>query len=94
MDYRRQPARQVCRHGNAAHWPDHPSTGNVAFAAVPAVIPGFGKANAEKLGSGDLARVNEVVYDPERQQREHGLTAGEEQMLQKARDLRQRLSGG
>jgi CarD family transcriptional regulator len=52
------------------------------------------KANVEKLGSGDLARVAEVVDDLERRQREHGLPAGEKRMLQKARDLRQRLSRG
>lgn len=51
------------------------------------------KVNLEKLGTGDLARVNEVVDDLELRQRQHGLSAGEKRMLQKARELRQRLSG-
>ena len=51
------------------------------------------KANLEKLASGDLARVSEVVDDLDLRQRQHRLTAGEERMLWKARDLRQRLSG-
>jgi RNA polymerase-interacting CarD/CdnL/TRCF family regulator len=52
------------------------------------------KANVEKLATGDPARVNEVIDDLERRRRQHGLTAGEERLLQKARDLRQRLNGG
>jgi CarD family transcriptional regulator len=52
------------------------------------------KANLEKLGSRDLARVTEVVSNLELREREAGLSAGEKRMLQKARHLRQLLSDG
>jgi CarD family transcriptional regulator, regulator of rRNA transcription len=43
------------------------------------------KANLEKLGSGDLVRVVEVVRDLAGREASHGLTAGEKRMLAKAR---------
>jgi CarD family transcriptional regulator len=52
------------------------------------------KANLEKLGSGDLAKVAEVVGDLELREREAGLSAGERRMLDKARHLRRLLSEG
>jgi CarD family transcriptional regulator len=52
------------------------------------------KANLEKLGSRDLARVAEVVDGLELQEREAGLSAGEKRMLHKARHLRQLLGDG
>lgn len=51
------------------------------------------QANLEKLGSRDLAKVTAVVDNLELQERETGLSAGEKRMLQKARHLRQLLSG-
>jgi Clp amino terminal domain, pathogenicity island component len=50
------------------------------------------KANLEKLASQDLANVTEVVRDLELRERQHGLSAGEKRMLDKARHLRQLLS--
>jgi CarD family transcriptional regulator len=51
------------------------------------------KANLEKLSSGDLAKVAEVVSDLEIREREAGLSAGEKRMLDKARQMRSELSG-
>ncbi len=45
------------------------------------------KANAEKLHSGDVNKVAEVVRDLWRRDRERGLSAGEKRMLTKARDI-------
>lgn len=44
------------------------------------------KANLEKLRSGDMEKVAEVVRDLWRRDRERGLSAGEKRMLSKARD--------
>ena len=52
------------------------------------------KANLEKLGSRDLAKVAQVVGDLELREREAGLSAGERRMLDKARHLRRLLSEG
>lgn len=49
------------------------------------------KANLEKLASQDLAEVAEVVRDLELRERQHGLSAGEKQMLEKGRHLGQLL---
>lgn len=49
------------------------------------------KANLEKLGSGDLLKVAEVISDLEVRDRERGLSAGEIRMLGKARQLRRQL---
>lgn len=43
------------------------------------------KANLEKLASGDLAQVVEVVRDLAGREASHGLSAGEKRMLAKAR---------
>jgi CarD family transcriptional regulator len=45
------------------------------------------KANAEKMGSGSVLRVSEVVRDLWRRDQEHGVSAGEKRMLAKARDI-------
>src|SRR3954471_8415795 len=45
------------------------------------------KANLEKLASGDVNKVAEVVRDLWRRDRERGLSAGEKRMLAKARDI-------
>jgi CarD family transcriptional regulator len=45
------------------------------------------KANLEKLASGDVNKVSEVVRDLWRRDRERGLSAGEKRMLSKARDI-------
>ncbi|MCU1513148.1 MAG: CarD family transcriptional regulator [Microbacteriaceae bacterium] len=45
------------------------------------------KANAEKLASGDVLRVAEVVRDLWRRQQDRGLSAGEKSMLAKARQI-------
>src|ERR1700710_810445 len=45
------------------------------------------KANLEKLHSGDVLKVAEVVRDLWRRERERGLSAGEKRMLAKARDI-------
>jgi CarD family transcriptional regulator len=45
------------------------------------------KANLEKLGSGDVVKVSEVVRDLTRRDRERGLSAGEKSMLAKARQI-------
>ena len=45
------------------------------------------KANLEKLHSGDVMKVSEVVRDLWRRERERGLSAGEKRMLPKARQI-------
>ena len=45
------------------------------------------KANLEKLHSGDVMKVAEVVRDLWRRERERGLSAGEKRMLGKARQV-------
>jgi len=45
------------------------------------------KANLEKLASGDIIRVAEVVRDLWRRDHDKGLSAGEKQMLVKARQI-------
>jgi CarD family transcriptional regulator len=45
------------------------------------------KANLEKLASGDVNKVAEVVRDLWRRDQERGLSAGEKRMLAKARDI-------
>lgn len=45
------------------------------------------KANLEKLGSGDVVKVSEVVRDLTRRDRDRGLSAGEKSMLVKARQI-------
>ncbi|NLE98204.1 MAG: CarD family transcriptional regulator [Propionibacterium sp.] len=45
------------------------------------------KANMEKLHSGDIIKVSEVVRDLWRRDRDKGLSAGEKRMLTKARSI-------
>lgn len=45
------------------------------------------KANLEKLRSGDVIKVSEVVRDLSRREAERGLSAGEKRMLAKARQI-------
>ena len=45
------------------------------------------KANLEKLASGDVHKVAEVVRDLWRRERDRGLSAGEKRMLAKARQI-------
>ena len=45
------------------------------------------KANVEKLHSGNVMKVAEVVRDLSRRERERGLSAGEKRMLAKARQI-------
>src|SRR5699024_2029959 len=45
------------------------------------------KANLEKLASGDVNKVAEVVRDLRRRDKERGLSAGEKRMLAKARQI-------
>ena len=45
------------------------------------------KANAEKLASGDVIKVSEVVRDLWRRDQDRGLSAGEKSMLAKARNI-------
>ena len=45
------------------------------------------KANLEKLASGDVLKVAEVVRDLWRRDRGKGLSAGEKRMLTKARQI-------
>ena len=45
------------------------------------------KANLEKLASGDVNKVAEVVRDLWRRDRERGLSAGEKRMLSRARQI-------
>ena len=51
------------------------------------------KANLEKLASGDVNKVAEVVRDLWRRDQERGLSAGEKRMLAKARQV-ERPPGG
>ncbi len=45
------------------------------------------KANLEKLSSGDVLKVSEVVRDLWRREEDCGLSAGEKRMLSKARQI-------
>ena len=45
------------------------------------------KANLEKLASGDVVKVSEVIRDLWRRERDRGLSAGEKRMLSKARSV-------
>ena len=45
------------------------------------------KANLEKLASGDVIKVSEVVRDLGRRDQDRGLSAGEKRMLAKARQI-------
>ncbi len=45
------------------------------------------KANLEKLASGDVIKVSEVVRDLWRREQDRGLSAGEKRMLVKARQI-------
>ena len=45
------------------------------------------KANLEKLASGDVIKVSEVVRDLWRRDQDHGVSAGEKRMLLKARQI-------
>ena len=45
------------------------------------------KANLEKLASGDVIKVSEVVRDRWRRDQDRGLSAGEKRMLAKARQI-------
>lgn len=45
------------------------------------------KANQEKLASGDVNKVAEVVRDLWRREQDRGLSAGEKRMLSKARQV-------
>ena len=45
------------------------------------------KANLEKLASGDVIKVSEVVRDLSRRDADRGLSAGEKRMLAKARQI-------
>jgi CarD family transcriptional regulator len=45
------------------------------------------KANVEKLASGDVVKVSEVVRDLWRRDQDRGLSAGEKRMLVKARQI-------
>lgn len=45
------------------------------------------KANLEKLASGDVVKVAEVIRDLWRRERDRGLSAGEKRMLAKARQV-------
>ncbi len=45
------------------------------------------KANLEKLASGDVVKVAEVIRDLWRRERDRGLSAGEKRMLSKARSV-------
>ena len=45
------------------------------------------KANLEKLASGDVIKVSEVVRDLSRRDQDRGLSAGEKRMLAKARQI-------
>ena len=45
------------------------------------------KANLEKLASGDVIKVSEVVRDLWRREKDRGLSAGEKRMLAKARQV-------
>jgi CarD family transcriptional regulator len=64
---------------------------NVELVGVRDVVGQDGsrryKANIEKLASGDVNKVAEVVRDLWRRDRERGLSAGEKRMLSKARQI-------
>ena len=45
------------------------------------------KANPEKIASGDVIKVAEVVRDLSRRDTDRGLSAGEKRMLSKARQI-------
>ena len=45
------------------------------------------KANQEKIASGDVIKVAEVVWDLSRRDTDRGLSAGEKRMLSKARQI-------
>ncbi|MGB3413656.1 MAG: CarD family transcriptional regulator [Microbacteriaceae bacterium] len=45
------------------------------------------KANAEKIASGDVIKVSEVVRDLWRREQDRGLSAGEKRMLARARQI-------
>ena len=45
------------------------------------------KANQEKIATGDIVRVSEVVRDLSRRDADKGLSAGEKRMLSKARQI-------
>ncbi|AOZ73288.1 CarD family transcriptional regulator [Boudabousia tangfeifanii] len=45
------------------------------------------KANIEKIATGDIVKVSEVVRDLTRRDRDRGLSAGEKRMLAKARHI-------
>ena len=45
------------------------------------------KANLEKIASGNVIKVSEVVRDLWRRERDRGLSTGEKRMLSKARDI-------
>lgn len=45
------------------------------------------KANVEKIASGDVVKVTEVVRDLSRREAERGLSTGEKRMLAKARQI-------
>lgn len=49
--------------------------------------PGATRQISEKLASGDVIKVAEVVRDLWRRERERGLSAGEKRMLAKARQI-------
>src|SRR3979411_2554990 len=53
----------------------------------PTTWPRRYKANLEKLASGDVNKVAEVVRDLWRRDKERGLSAGEKRMLAKARQI-------
>jgi CarD family transcriptional regulator len=52
------------------------------------------RLNLERLASGELDRVTQVVIDLGQREREGRLTAGEARHLAKARQLLQLLDGG
>jgi CarD family transcriptional regulator len=52
------------------------------------------KLNVERLASGDLGRVMQVVADLERRDQGTGLTPGERRQLAWARQVRRLLGGG
>ncbi|MDO4241226.1 MAG: CarD family transcriptional regulator [Microbacteriaceae bacterium] len=57
------------------------------FAEEPSNWSRRYKANIEKLASGDVLRVAEVVRDLWRREQDKGLSAGEKRMLAKARQI-------
>ena len=54
---------------------------------TPKSRPTGPKANLEKLASGDVNKVAEVVRDLWRRDKDRGLSAGEKRMLSKARQI-------